>query len=117
MHFFTGGVDTASDNGIFDISNSDRLGFSEVELMQNVVDGITKFVKMEKLLEKGKSIDDLLPPGTVNPDEPLCAKVSSPKRIFSGYPGADTVHVKVVISQGHKLSNLHRKSELSHSQY
>ena len=28
----TGGVDTASVGGVFDISNSDRLGFSEVSL-------------------------------------------------------------------------------------
>merc|ERR1739841_490492 len=28
----TGGVDTAAEGGVFDISNADRLGFSEVEL-------------------------------------------------------------------------------------
>jgi len=57
----TGGVDTASTDGIFDISNSDRLGNSEVELMQQVVDGVTALVEMEKRLEKGLSIDDLIP--------------------------------------------------------
>ena len=36
----TGGVDTASSDGTFDISNSDRLGFSEVELGQLVIDGV-----------------------------------------------------------------------------
>jgi len=57
----TGGVDTAASGGIFDISNADRLGFSELELVQRVVDGVNLFVEMEKRLEKGKSINDLLP--------------------------------------------------------
>merc|ERR1719230_1846585 len=35
----TGGVDTAASGGVFDISNGDRLGFSELELVQRVVDG------------------------------------------------------------------------------
>ena len=43
--------------------------------MQVVVDGITLLVKMEKLLEKGKSIEDLIPEGTKNPDEPVGAQV------------------------------------------
>ena len=57
----TGGVDTAAVGGTFDISNADRLGFSEVELVQFVVDGVNLLVKMEKALEKGESIDDLMP--------------------------------------------------------
>lgn len=57
----TGGVDTAAVGGVFDISNADRLGFSEVELVQMVVDGVKLLTEMEKRLEKGQSIDDLLP--------------------------------------------------------
>uniref|UniRef100_A0A673CG22 creatine kinase n=1 Tax=Sphaeramia orbicularis TaxID=375764 RepID=A0A673CG22_9TELE len=57
----TGGVDTAAVGGVFDISNADRLGFSEVELVQMVVDGIKLLIEMEKRLEKGQSIDDLMP--------------------------------------------------------
>ena len=57
----TGGVDTASTDGTFDISNSDRLGSSEVEQVQKVVDGVKLLVAMEKTLEKGKSINNLLP--------------------------------------------------------
>lgn len=75
-----GGVDTASTDGIFDISNADRLGFSEVVLVQRVVDGVDLLIKvdyivlqssltynksllmqMEKKLEMGESIDDLVP--------------------------------------------------------
>lgn len=56
-----GGVDTAAVGGVFDISNADRLGFSEVELVQMVVDGVNLLVDMEKRLEAGESIDDLMP--------------------------------------------------------
>ncbi|NWX32750.1 KCRB kinase, partial [Notiomystis cincta] len=57
----TGGVDTAAVGGVFDVSNADRLGFSEVELVQMVVDGVKLLIEMEKRLEKGQSIDDLMP--------------------------------------------------------
>uniref|UniRef100_A0A671NAX2 creatine kinase n=1 Tax=Sinocyclocheilus anshuiensis TaxID=1608454 RepID=A0A671NAX2_9TELE len=57
----TGGVDTAAVGGVFDISNADRLGFSEVELVQMVVDGVKLLVEMEKRLEAGQSINDLMP--------------------------------------------------------
>lgn len=57
----TGGVDTASTDGTFDISNADRLGFSEVSLVQNVVDGVKLLVQMEKKLEAGESIEDIIP--------------------------------------------------------
>lgn len=57
----TGGVDTAAEGGIFDISNADRLGFSEVELVQGVIDGVNLLIDMEKRLEQGGSIDDLIP--------------------------------------------------------
>lgn len=56
-----GGVDTAAVGGIFDVSNADRLGFSEVELVQMVVDGVKLLIKMEQRLEQGKAIDDLVP--------------------------------------------------------
>lgn len=57
----SGGVDTAAVGGVFDISNADRLGFSEVELVQMVVDGVNLLVNMEKRLEGGDGIDDLMP--------------------------------------------------------
>lgn len=62
-HLFlsVGGVDTAAVGGVFDISNADRLGFSEVELVQMVVDGVNLLVDMEKRLEAGEGIDDLMP--------------------------------------------------------
>jgi creatine kinase len=57
----TGGVDTAAVGGTFDISNSERLGKSEVQLCQLVIDGVNLLIEMEKRLEKGKKIDDLIP--------------------------------------------------------
>ncbi|XP_060947477.1 creatine kinase B-type-like isoform X2 [Limanda limanda] len=57
----TGGVDTAAVGGVFDISNADRLGFSEVELVQMVVDGVNLLVDMEKSLEAGDAIEDMIP--------------------------------------------------------
>nr|BAD34678.1 creatine kinase [Polyandrocarpa misakiensis] len=53
----TGGVDTAAEGGTFDISNADRLGFSEVALVQMVVDGVEFLIQCEKKLEKGQSVD------------------------------------------------------------
>merc|ERR1712142_1462276 len=57
----TGGVDTASVGGTFDISNADRLGSSEVAQVQLVVDGVKLMVEMEKKLEKGEAIDSMIP--------------------------------------------------------
>jgi creatine kinase len=57
----TGGVDTKAEGGTFDISNVDRLGKSEVELVQIVIDGVQLLTEMEKQLEKNRSIEDLIP--------------------------------------------------------
>jgi creatine kinase len=57
----TGGVDTAAEGTTFDISNSDRLGFSEVQLVQFVVDGVKLLIEMDKKLEKGETIDAMIP--------------------------------------------------------
>lgn len=61
IFLFPGGVDTAAVGSVFDISNSDRLGFSEVQLVQMVIDGVNLLINMEKRLEKNKSIEDLMP--------------------------------------------------------
>ncbi|XP_058473295.1 creatine kinase, mitochondrial 2a (sarcomeric) isoform X3 [Solea solea] len=52
----TGGVDTAATGDTFDISNNDRLGKSEVELVQLVIDGVNCLIECEKRLEKGQDI-------------------------------------------------------------
>merc|ERR1712243_87560 len=48
----TGGVDTASSDGI---------GYSEVELLQFVCDGVGLLIEMEKLAAEGKPYDALIP--------------------------------------------------------
>merc|ERR1712193_63837 len=52
-----GGVHTASEGGMFDISNADRLGFSELSLVQMVVDGVNYMVGLEKRLQAGENVD------------------------------------------------------------
>jgi len=52
----TGGVDTAATGDTFDISNNDRLGKSEVELVQLLIDGVHYLIECEKKLEKGQDI-------------------------------------------------------------
>lgn len=56
-----GGVDTASVGGTWDISNADRLGTSEVDLVNIFIEGIAKCISWEQMLESGKSVDNLLP--------------------------------------------------------
>lgn len=57
----TGGVDTAAVGGIYDVSNADRIGYSELELLGFVTSGVKLLIEMEKRLEGGKAIDDLVP--------------------------------------------------------
>jgi creatine kinase len=54
---FLGGVDTASEGGMFDISNADRLGFSELDLVQMLVDGVNALIAIEKKLQAGENAD------------------------------------------------------------
>jgi creatine kinase len=55
-----GGVDCAAKGGVFDISNADRLGTSEVDLVNIMINGVADLVEWEQMLEKGKSIDHLV---------------------------------------------------------
>jgi len=54
-----GGVDTKAEGGIYDISNADRIGFSELELVQFMVDGVKTLIEYEKKCEAGAKIGDL----------------------------------------------------------
>lgn len=51
------GVDSASTGGTWDISNSDRLGFSEVDLCNLFIEGLAQIIKWEKALEAGTDIE------------------------------------------------------------
>merc|ERR1712072_711096 len=52
-----GGVHCEAEGGIYDISNADRLGFSEVELVNMLIAGVHFIVDCEKALEKSENID------------------------------------------------------------
>jgi len=47
------GEHSAAVGAKFDVSNKQRLGFSEVELVQKMIDGVTKVIHLEKLLAGG----------------------------------------------------------------
>ncbi|XP_077587537.1 creatine kinase, testis isozyme-like [Stigmatopora nigra] len=57
----TDATGSQTESGILDISNADRLGFTEVQLVQMVVDGVKVLVEMEKRLEMEEGIEDLMP--------------------------------------------------------
>jgi creatine kinase len=54
----TGGVDSASSGGTWDISNADRLGKGEVELCNILIEGAAKLVSWETKLEAGEDIEE-----------------------------------------------------------
>lgn len=56
----TAGVDSASTGGTWDISNSDRLGYSEVDLCNLFIEGVAQVIRWEKALEEGKDIEEEL---------------------------------------------------------
>ena len=43
--------------GIYDISNADRLGKSEVQLVNIFIEGVAQIIRWEQSLEKGENID------------------------------------------------------------
>jgi len=54
------GVDSQSEGGIYDISNADRIGKSEVHLVNEFIEGAAKMVQWEIALEKGEKVDGLI---------------------------------------------------------
>merc|ERR1712131_499768 len=54
----TAGVDSASTGGTWDISNADRIGKSEVQLVNIFIDGLAQIVRWEQKLEAGEDIEN-----------------------------------------------------------
>merc|ERR1712199_69873 len=50
----TGGVDSASTGGTWDVSNADRIGKGEVDLVNILIEGAAQLVKWETLYDNGK---------------------------------------------------------------
>lgn len=59
----TGGESSLSTDSTYDISNLARLGQSERQLVQLVIDRIGELIEMDKALGNGQSIDSMLPAG------------------------------------------------------
>jgi creatine kinase len=53
------GEHSAAVGGKFDVSNKQRLGFSEVQLVQKMIDGVSKVIELEKMLAAGSTPDDI----------------------------------------------------------
>ena len=51
----TGGVDSASTGGTWDISNADRIGKGEVDLVNVLIEGAAKLVEWETAMNAGNS--------------------------------------------------------------
>jgi len=51
----TGGVDSAAAGGTWDISNADRIGKGEVDLVNILIEGAAQLVKWEKAMDEGKA--------------------------------------------------------------
>lgn len=49
----TGGVDSANTGGTWDVSNADRIGKGEVDLVNTLIEGAAQLVKWEKALDEG----------------------------------------------------------------
>merc|ERR1719433_162325 len=56
----TAGVDSASVGGTWDISNADRLGKSEVALVNIFIEGAAQIIRWEQDLEAGKGIAQII---------------------------------------------------------
>jgi len=54
----TAGVDSASTGGTWDISNADRIGKSEVQLVNIFIEGLAQIIRWEQALEEDKNIDE-----------------------------------------------------------
>lgn len=53
------GEHSAAKGAKFDVSNKQRLGYSEVQLVQKMIDGVMKVIKYERLLEAGATPNDI----------------------------------------------------------
>jgi creatine kinase len=53
------GEHSAAVGGKFDVSNKQRLGFSEVQLVQKMIDGVGKVIKLEQMLAAGSTTEEV----------------------------------------------------------
>merc|ERR1711967_48418 len=53
----TGGVDSANTGGTWDVSNADRIGKGEVDLVNTLIEGAAQLVKWESMYDNGQKED------------------------------------------------------------
>merc|ERR1712070_656826 len=53
----TGGVDSANVGGTWDVSNADRIGKGEVDLVNTLIEGAAQLVKWESMYDNGKEAE------------------------------------------------------------
>ncbi len=53
------GEHSAAVGAKFDVSNKQRLGYSEVQLVQKMIDGVSKVIELEELLASGGTPADV----------------------------------------------------------
>jgi len=53
------GEHSAAEGAKFDVSNKQRIGFSEVELVQKMIDGVSKVIELEEKLAAGATAADI----------------------------------------------------------
>ena len=53
------GEHSAAVGAKFDVSNKQRLGFSEVQLVQKMIDGMSKVIELEEMLAAGSTPADI----------------------------------------------------------
>merc|ERR1712023_385003 len=87
------GEHSAAVGGKWDVSNKQRLGFSEVQLVQKMIDGVTKLIAIEEKLAGGASVADVcgelgidVPSEEAAPAEPSKANVSQFGGVAEGDP-------------------------------
>jgi len=88
-----GGVDAEAVGGLFDISNADRLGQSEVELLQDLIDGVKTLIEIEKQLESGREAKSMIPTKKKKSIQRGCKKPTIPTKMVvpraSNYPNIE----------------------------
>jgi len=63
------GEHSAAEGAKWDISNKQRIGFSEVELVQKMIDGVTYVIRIEEILAEGsKTKEEITQMLEDNPD-------------------------------------------------
>merc|ERR1711990_557343 len=53
------GEHSKAEGGVYDVSNKQRLGFTEVELVQKMITGVAKVIEYEEMLIACKTMDDV----------------------------------------------------------